>query len=125
MAGRSGVRTIDKVREGMQVVDRSGKKVGRVEFVKLGDPEAITTQGQIYTDLDDLPGLIARAVVGAEPEVPEELAARLIRMGFVKVDDRGILDRDYYVAADQIDEVEDRLVRLSVDKHELLREGPN
>jgi hypothetical protein len=98
---------IELVREEMRVVDRDGKEVGPVELVKLGDPDAATTTGQ------ELPG---------EPEVPGELAERLLRKGFLKVDDKGLLDRDYYVEADQSEAVEGNVVRLKVEQDGLLRE---
>jgi hypothetical protein len=97
---------IEQVREGMRVVDATGKDVGRVEFVQLGDPDAVTTQGQ------------ARA--GIEPRVPGELAERLMRIGFVKVDRKGFFKSDAYVGADEIDRVEGEIVHLLVKDDALL-----
>src|SRR5437660_707247 len=37
--------TIARVQEGMRVVDATGEQVGKVAYVKMGDPEAVTTQG--------------------------------------------------------------------------------
>ncbi len=37
---------MEQVYEGMTVVDQQGKRVGKVEAVKMGDPQAITTQGE-------------------------------------------------------------------------------
>ena len=48
-AGRkdvSTVDTIDQVREGMTVVDMTGERVGTVSAVSIGDPQAVTDQGQ-------------------------------------------------------------------------------
>ena len=35
---------IEQVREGMHVVAADGKKIGKVEALKMGDPEAVTAK---------------------------------------------------------------------------------
>jgi hypothetical protein len=100
---------IEKVFEGMRVVDVNGDEVGKVELVKMGDPEAVTIQGQ---DEDLM------------PQVPHPFAERLLRVGFLRVDRKGILARDAYVAAPEIDRVEGDIVYLNVPKDMLLtRQG--
>ena len=37
---------ISKVEIGDKVVDSTGKEIGKVKFVKMGDPNAATTEGQ-------------------------------------------------------------------------------
>ncbi|HEY3514719.1 MAG TPA: hypothetical protein VGL36_36395, partial [Kribbella sp.] len=66
-------------------------------------------------------GVLRRAIGGAEPDIPEPLAARLLRKGFLKVDGKGALEREKYVSADQIDRVEDDNVHLNVDKADLVK----
>ncbi|MFC0623293.1 hypothetical protein [Kribbella deserti] len=100
--------------EGMAVVDATGAVLGKVEYVKLGDPGAVTTEGQVSPDGDGLFAAFARALTGVEPQVARQTAERLIRTGFCKVDGKGLLDRDLYVAADQIAYVEEDHVRLAV-----------
>jgi hypothetical protein len=99
---------IEKVREGMRVVDADRDKVGTVELVKMGDPGAVTTEGQ-DTELD-------------EPYLPAPFADRLLRIGFLKVDRKGLFTRNVYVAATEIDRVDDDTVVLSVPQHMLLTE---
>jgi hypothetical protein len=99
---------IEKVREGMRVIDADGKDVGKVTFVKLGDPEAITTQGQ-DTGLN-------------EPQLPRPFAERLLRVGFVKVDRKGLFASDAYVAPNEIERVDGETVHLSVRQDMLLKE---
>ena len=94
------------VQEGMRVVDASGRQIGKVELVKLGDPDAVTTQGQ--------------ETVRGEPRISGEPRELLLRKGFVKVDRKGLLRPDAYVAADQIDRVEGDTVHLSVTDQDLL-----
>jgi hypothetical protein len=96
---------IEKVYEGMKVVDVNGEEVGKVEFVKLGDPQAISIQ-------DEDPDVM--------PDVPQPFAARLLRTGYLKVDRKGLFARDAYVSATEVDEVEDNTVRLNVSKDMLL-----
>jgi hypothetical protein len=116
-----GPGSIAEVRAGMSVLDRNGENVGTVETVKLGDPQAVTDKGQMaYGNLlHDLKS----AFGGGEPPVPDELAARLLRIGFVKVDGKGFLDRDLYVAADQVDGVTAGVVHLTATRDELMRES--
>ena len=66
---------IHLVREGMQVADAAESKIGKVVLVKMGDPEAVTVEH----DPD------------AEPYLPDELAQRLLRTGFIKIDRKGLL----------------------------------
>jgi hypothetical protein len=89
---------IHLIHEGMQVADAAGSKIGKVVLVKMGDPEAVTVE----RDRD------------AEPFLPDELAERLLRTGFIKIDRKGLLKPDVYAAADEIDNVDRDLVRLSV-----------
>ncbi len=37
---------ISKVMNGDRVVDSTGKEIGTVKFVKMGDPNAVTDEGQ-------------------------------------------------------------------------------
>jgi hypothetical protein len=105
----SAIGPISQVVEGMRVFDAAGKEVGKVEYVKLGDPEAITTLGE-ETD-------------NGEPRVAGELRERLLRLGFIKVDRKGFLSPDGYVAADQIDRVQDGAVHLTVTDKEMLKKA--
>jgi hypothetical protein len=114
---------IEQVRENMRVVDRTGGELGRVELVKMGDPEAVTTAGQEEDEASGgLVGVLRRTIGGAEPDVPAPFAARLLRQGFLKVDGKGALDRELYVSADQIDKVENDEVHLNTDKQNLIKE---
>ena len=104
----STIGPIAQVREDMPVIDAAGERIGKVSFVKMGDPEAVTTQGE---ETDD-----------GEPRVVGELRERLLRIGFIKIDRKGFLRPDAYAAADQIDRVEGDSVHLSATDPGLLRE---
>ncbi|TCO42465.1 hypothetical protein EV646_11387 [Kribbella antiqua] len=119
----TGDDAITKVREDMRVVDQTGTELGRVELVKMGDADAVTTAGQQGEHPEGgLVGVLGRLIGGGEPDVPEPLAARLLRKGFVKVDSKGVLDRDIYVAADQIARVSGDDVHLNVSQQALIDE---
>jgi hypothetical protein len=60
---------------------------------------------------------------GDEPDVPPDLAARLLRTGYLKVDSRGLLTHDLYVEADQIAEVNQDVVELTVERAHLIPEA--
>jgi hypothetical protein len=100
---------ITQVVEGMGVVDADGTEIGKVEFVKMGDPQAVTTVGE--------------EAPGGEPHVAGEIRDRLLRIGFIKIDRKGFLRPDAYAAADEIDHVQDRTVHLLVHDKNLLNEA--
>jgi len=114
---------LSAVHEGMHVIDAAGHDVGRVQFVQMGDAEAVTTAGN-----DDRPrelvSQIAEAVLPdeREPDVPEPLRSRLRRSGYIKIDGPDLLDTDRYVASNRVREVADDRVRLSVRREELAKE---
>jgi hypothetical protein len=114
---------IEMVRDGMKVVDSEGKNVGKVEFVKMGDPGAATEQGNELQDTG-LMGDIAEAVAGdeREPDVPGPMRARLLRSGYVKVDGGFFFGTDRYVTPDQIANVMGDTVHLRAMKDELVKE---
>jgi hypothetical protein len=127
-AGAGGLTTyvdslpISRVREGMDVYDANGDKVGEIDMVQMGDPEAVTTEGQMTPGAADGAGLLGDVarVFGArdEPRVPDSLRARMIHDGFIRIDG-GILGKTRYAISDQIARVEGDGVRLSVSKDEV------
>jgi hypothetical protein len=102
---------IAKARSGMLVVDSSGAELGTVEAVKMGDPGAVTETGQAAGDEQGLFEAVAEVFRGEE--LPPQTTAQLLRTGFVKVDGKGLLSNDFYVGAEDIDEVSGDVVRLS------------
>ena len=112
---------INRVTEGMRVVDATGAEIGRVDLIRAGDPNTVTVQAPpsgLGTTLADL----INATVVEEPDVPADAEARLRRGGYLKVDGHGVLHDAVYVAADQISDVTDDGVRLSVTRSQLTPE---
>lgn len=113
---------IAQITTGMQVVDAAGEEVGTVAEVRLADPNAVTAQEPPTGD-GVLSGKVPHTEDGDEPDVPADLAARLLREGYVKVDGHRLLADDLYVAADQIGTVTQDVVTLAVPRGQLVRES--
>ena len=118
----SGEGRLADIREGMQVIDAAGEEIGKVEIVKMGDPSAAT----VGADADRDGGLIQDFAEAfgfeAEPELPAALRARLMRIGFVKVDAKGLFESSRYITPDKIAGVSADTVRLNVRKEQMAEE---
>ena len=110
-----------RVREGMTVLDVDGEQVGKVKAMKMGDPEAATTQGNEPPTGVGLvgpgaglanPGGVLPAGM-TEPDVPEPRRSHLLRVGYMRVSGDGPLAEDRYVAADEIGDVAGDTVRMA------------
>jgi hypothetical protein len=112
---------IAQVTSGMRVIDLGGEEVGTVAAVRIGDPNAVTAQAP-PTGTGVLSDRVPHTEEGDEPDVPPDIAARLLRAGYLKVDSAGLFARDLYVEADQIAEVNQDVVELAVDKTGLITE---
>lgn len=110
-------RLISQVQEGMDVEDVAGEHVGKVTFVRIGDPSAIDVE------LEDvsMPG-DAYSVEPQEPNVAPTMVRRLLVNGYLKIDDIRRLRRDhhYYALADEVASVDGNTVRLGKPIGELL-----
>ncbi|MFF3853229.1 hypothetical protein [Micromonospora sp. NPDC002575] len=108
---------ISRVTTGMPVVDVSGAEVGTVDLVQRGDPNAVTVQASTAAPTTDPGGSLDELIESAaveEPDVPADLAARLLRTGYLKVSTEHARTGAVYVLADQIAAVADGRVRLDV-----------
>ncbi|MDG4795232.1 hypothetical protein [Micromonospora sp. WMMD1082] len=104
--------TVSRVTTGMRVVDSAGIEVGTVDLVQRGDPNAVTVQAPTTDPGSSLDELIESATV-EEPDVPADLAARLLRTGYLKVSTDLVPTGAVYVLADQIATVSDATVHLN------------
>ena len=122
-SGVAHASPIELIHEGMTVVDSAGQKVGTVEGLKMGDPGAVTEQGNEFQDTGFLGDIAEVFGDEREPDVPGPMRARLLRSGYIKVDSPGFLiETDRYVTADQIASVSGDTVRLRVTKDALVKE---
>ena len=108
---------ISMVMNGDTVVDSTGKELGTVKFVKMGDPNAVTDEGQE----DDSPGFLG---LGGDSfdlgNLPDEARHELIRVGFIHIDVSWADDR--FASADQLARVDNNTVYLSVPEADLFGE---
>lgn len=106
---------ISNVMIGDTVVDSTGKEVGTVKFVKMGDPNAATDEGQEGID----PGFFG---IGGDSydlgNLPEQARHQLMRVGFIHIDVS--LADDRFAGAGQIARVENNTVYLSVPEANLI-----
>ncbi len=120
--GSSSGSMIERVTEGMTVVDAAGDKVGSVEYVQMGDPQAVTAEGnEPNVGKPGLLGSLSGAIGSdeTEPDVPDPARSTLRRYGFLKVDGPGLTGTDRYVRSDLIGSVADDTVTLRVNKDQL------
>lgn len=106
---------ISNVMIGDTVIDSTGKEVGTVKFVKMGDPNAATDEGQEEID----PGFFG---IGGDSydlgSLPEQARHQLMRVGFIHIDVS--LADDRFAGAGQIARVENNTVYLSVPEANLI-----
>ncbi len=121
----TGVDTspMTRVQEGMRVVDAAGEDLGKVEYLQMGDPGAVTTEGNEHRP-DDLVGRVLERALPeeSEPDVPDTLRTELQRTGYLKIGGHGIGGKARYVSSEHVGEVSDDTVRLSVRKRDLAKE---
>lgn len=106
-------QTISRITTGMPVIDVDGVEVGTVDLVQRGDPNAVTVQTPTADPGSSLDELIESTAV-REPDVPADLAARLMHGGYLKVSTELAGTGAVYVPADWIGTVTDGRVRLDV-----------
>ena len=136
----SATGAMSQVTEGMRVVDANGDDLGQVDYVKMGDPQAVTTMGEDVGDAGTFgaggvagggatggsggagSGLVGGGFVGGdggEPNVDDPLRSQLVRTGFIKVGGSGWFGKDRYVSADAVAGVSGDTVQLNLTKDQL------
>jgi hypothetical protein len=112
-----------RVQEGMRVIDAAGEDLGKVEYLQMGDPEAVTTEGNEHRPVDLVGEVVERVLPEeSEPDVPDPLRTELQRTGYLKIGGHGIGGRARYVSSEHVSAVSGDTVRLSVRKGDLARE---
>jgi hypothetical protein len=106
--------SLKQVRTGMDVFDATGQHVGTIKSVKMGDPEAVTAEGQTPGERHSLIKALANAFSGSEA-MPDERRERLLRLGYIEVDGKGF-GGDFYEAADAVERVSGNAVHLKADR---------
>jgi hypothetical protein len=117
-----------QIYEGMAVQDRTGRKIGTVEYVYLGEVAESSEQGgynaQPAAALASSEGSLieefAKAVLLTE-RVSDIWRERLLSYGFIRINRSGLFTADRYALPSQIAGVADDRVLLNVDLDELLK----
>jgi hypothetical protein len=106
---------ISVVQIGDKVVDSAGKEIGKVKFVKMGDPNAATTAGQ-WGYSEGFLGLWGNDYDIAQ--LPAQAQGQLMRVGFIHIDIPWAGDK--FAGAGMIDRVESNTVILNVPEGNLI-----
>jgi hypothetical protein len=100
------------IKPGMEVENPLGERIGSVTFVHFGDSDST----DLWSRGPGMKGERLAAQIGAEPvpDVPPDIADRMLRVGYIKIDDKRHFRRDhhYYVMPGDIASVKARVVRL-------------
>ncbi len=115
---------IEGVHEGMNVEDMAGHRLGTVEYVQMGDPDAATSEGATQSSRSSqMPkSVISGATepfLNDEPEIPDPLRSQLMRHGFIKVHSTVLTGENRYIRSDHISGVVEDTVILNVSSDEL------
>jgi hypothetical protein len=120
--------SLTDIKEGMDVHDSAGDKVGTVASVMFGEGynDDFGAEGVVIVNNtafnDSQPrAAVVRTNAEVEDSMPDSLRGRLQQYGYIIVD-TGLLKNNRYAAADQISSVSGGRVNLSVHKDELLKE---
>lgn len=105
---------ISQVNIGDRVVDSTGKELGKVKFVKMGDPTAASDAGQ----WDFRASILGWGSDYDLSSLPEQAQEQFMRVGYVHIDIS--LARDKFAGAGQIDHVKDGAVYLKVPEENLI-----
>lgn len=111
---------IRDVTTGMTVIDADGATVGTVDEVRMADAGAATGAGQSVEQPGGPVAWIAEAFRG-DSEMSRQAQERLLRLGYLRIDARGLFSGHRYVEADQVAEVDGDQVRLALTANQLFR----
>jgi hypothetical protein len=117
------MHVLEKISEGMKVLDNANHEIGTVEWVKFVEEDE--AGNPVAADIDQperdktLVDNLADAFRG--DELPDVLQKRLLHDGFIRMDGKGLFASDRYVLPDQIAQVTGDSVLLNVSKDELVK----
>jgi hypothetical protein len=119
---------LEKIKKGMRVFDQEQNDIGSVDYVKFSDEDpsqpGAETASVSPSQRDTNNSFVENVYdIFSPDEIPDELQARLLREGFVRVDSESLFHSDRYILPSQIQSVSvsDNLVRLKVSKSALVK----
>lgn len=112
------------IKEGMDVLDSAGEKIGTVKFVRFSDENPKSNKVETASAPDpkadrNLVDTFAEAVAGEE-EIPKELQERLLRNGYIRIG-RGAFKEDGFATLDQVATVHEDHLHLKIMGNDLLK----
>ncbi len=121
---------LNTIREGMDVYDNEGDRIGQVDFVYFGaatdvqqnlgtGPAAPAAADDVQMRDDSL--IDAFAEVFDPGEVPEELREKLMQSGYIRLDAEGLFAADRFITPEQIASVREKDVQLNVTRDQLIK----
>jgi hypothetical protein len=117
-----------QIYEGMAVHDQTGKRIGTVEYVYLGEvagsPDECGYDEQTPSSLTSSEGPLIEEFVKAfllTERVPDIWRKRLLSYGFIRINSSGLFTSDRYALPSQIAGVANDRVLLYVDLDELIK----
>ena len=126
--GRHSILT--QVREGMGIYDVRDNRIGSVDFVHFGAASEAQQElgtGPATTSVADDPAMRRDSIVDniaeafSPNEVPEQLQSKLLMSGYIRMDADGLFAADRFITPDQIVNVSDEKVYLSVNLDGLVK----
>lgn len=117
MAFGSDPRPLSSVREGMTVYDARGDEIGTVDAVRMGEPDAVTDQGQPQGD----PQSLVRDFLLPHHALPDEAREKLGRTGYLRIDRSGLMSGAAYAEPGDVARVEGDAVHLNKDQDALIK----
>ncbi|RIK44912.1 MAG: hypothetical protein DCC55_00840 [Chloroflexi bacterium] len=115
-AGQPG-SILTQIYKGMNVYNNANEHIGEVQAVYLGAASEVGA-GPATDDARAQPGTRVQRFVAElfdATDIPDEVAERLRRSGYIRIDGAGLLARDRFVTPDQIARVSGENVYLRTE----------
>ena len=118
------------IREGMSIYDMRDERIGEVDFVYFGaesETDAEVGAGPATLGRADNPQMRRDTIVDniadafSPNDIPEQLEAKLLMSGYVRMDADGFFAADRFIVPEQIARVADDRVYLSVNRDQLVK----
>lgn len=92
---------LEQVYKGMTVIDQQGKRLGKVESVKMSDPQAVTTKGEELEHSGPIEHVVS-SIFGIDGSYPKSVRDHLLLSGYIKIGANKLHIKDRYVPANEI-----------------------
>lgn len=118
---------VTRIKEGMTVYNKSGDKIGTVDYVQFGDEdpnktgvETVTAMNTAYDNTTNIVKSLADILVNEGDHIPQELRDRLNRSGYIRLNSSGFFESDYYIPLNTVTGVMGENIHIGTTKDELI-----